>query len=87
MSPSCDLDLKNSNPFFLHDTPAYDDVSPCQVWVQKVWQFRRYCPNKHQLIFIIFIILFFNVQCNLDLAHSNPILSMEISAYVALPSD
>ena len=32
----CDLDLEDSNPFFAHDTLAYDDVSPYWVWLQKV---------------------------------------------------
>ena len=27
-------------------TPAYNDVSPYHVWLQKVEHFRRYCPDK-----------------------------------------
>ena len=32
----CDLDLEDSNPFFAHDTLAYNDVSPYWIWLQKV---------------------------------------------------
>ena len=32
----CDLDLKDSNQHFLHDIPAYGDVSPYKVWLQKI---------------------------------------------------
>ena len=35
----CDLDPEDSNPFFAHDTLAYNDVSPYWVWLQKVQQF------------------------------------------------
>ena len=31
----CDLDLQDSNPFFAHDTLAYNDVSLYWVWLQK----------------------------------------------------
>ena len=31
----CDLDLEDSNPFFVHDTLAYNDVSPYWVWLQR----------------------------------------------------
>ena len=42
----CDLDLEDGNPFFAHDTLAYNDVSPYWVWLQKVQRFTRY-PNWH----------------------------------------
>ena len=32
----CDLDLEDSNPFFAHDTLAYNDVTPYWVWLQMV---------------------------------------------------
>ena len=38
-------DIEDSNPFFAHDTLAYNDVSPYWVWLQKVHWFIRYCPN------------------------------------------
>ena len=41
----CDLDLEDSNPFFAHDSLAYNDVSPYWVWLQKVQRFTRYHPN------------------------------------------
>ena len=28
----CDVDLQNSKPIFLHDTPAHNDASQHQVW-------------------------------------------------------
>ena len=48
-SPNCDLE--GSNPIFLHDTLAYDGASPYQVWLQKVKQLRRYCPDEYSLEF------------------------------------
>ena len=36
ISPHCDPDLEDSKAIFLHDTPAQDNVSPCQVWSQKI---------------------------------------------------
>ena len=47
ISPNCDPELKDSKPIFLHDTLAHDDASPYQVWLQKVQQLRRYCPDEH----------------------------------------
>ena len=32
INPCCDLDIEQSEPFFLHDTLAYDAARPCQVW-------------------------------------------------------
>ena len=51
MSPHYDpeLELEDSKPIFLHDTLAHDNVSPYQVWLQKVQQLRRYCPDEHSL--------------------------------------
>ena len=49
MSPRCDPELEDSKPFFLHDTLANDVASPYQVWLQKVQQLRRYCPDEHSL--------------------------------------
>ena len=42
MGHDSDPDLEDSNLIVLHDTPSYDDVSPCQGWLQKAQQFRRY---------------------------------------------
>ena len=50
-SKPCDLDFKNSNPISLHDTATHNEASPYKVWLQKVQQFRRYCPDKHVLTF------------------------------------
>ena len=36
ISPYCVLDLKDSNPIFLHETPAHNDAPPYQVWLQKL---------------------------------------------------
>ena len=46
-----DINLEDSKPAFLHNTPAHDDASPCsKVWLQKLYQFRRYCLDKHSAI-------------------------------------
>ena len=56
MSPHCECDLDlDSKPIFLHDTLAYDNASPYQVWLQKVQQLRRYCPDEHSLEFKPFL--------------------------------
>ena len=36
MSPHCDLELEDSKPVFMHNTLAHEDVTPYQVWLQKV---------------------------------------------------
>ena len=36
ISPNNDLDFKVSNQIYVHETPAYDDVLPDQIWLQKV---------------------------------------------------
>ena len=51
MSPHCDLDPEDSKLIFSQDTLACDDVSPYQVWLQKVRQLKRYCPEKPSLEF------------------------------------
>ena len=51
MSPHCDPELEDSTPILLHDTFTHDVVSPYQVWLQKVQQLRRYCPDEHSLEF------------------------------------
>ena len=53
-SPHCDPELEDSKLIFLHDTLAYDDASPYQVWLQKVQQLMRYCPDEHSLEFFTF---------------------------------
>ena len=37
------LDLKHRNPFFAYDALAYNDVSPCWVWLQMVHRFYLGC--------------------------------------------
>ena len=51
MSPHYDPELEDSKPIFLHDTLAYNDVSPYHVQLQKVQQSRRYHPDEHSLKF------------------------------------
>ena len=48
-SPHYGPELENSKPIFLHDTLAYNDALPHQVWLQKVLQLKRYRPDKHSL--------------------------------------
>ena len=38
----CDLDLEDRNPFFTHDTLAYNGVLPYWVWLQMVQRCIRY---------------------------------------------
>ena len=66
----CDLDLEDSNPFFAHDTLAYNDVSPYWVWLQKV---QRFISSKLTLIET------FNLDCDIYLEHCNPIFSLYTS--------
>ena len=49
MSPHCDPELEDSKPIFLHDTLAHHVASPYYVWLQKVQQQWRYCPDEHSL--------------------------------------
>ena len=49
MSPHCDPELEDSKPVFLYGTLAHDDALPYQVWLQKVQQWRKYCPDEHSL--------------------------------------
>ena len=51
MSLHCDPELEDRKPIFLHDTLAYNVASPYQVWLQKVWQQRRYHSNEQSLEF------------------------------------
>ena len=51
MSPHCVPELEDSKSIFLQDTLAHDVASPCQVWLQKVQQLRRYRPDEHSLEF------------------------------------
>ena len=54
MSPHCDLELEDIKPIFLHGTLAQDDASPCQVWLRKVQQLRKYRSDEHLLEFLTF---------------------------------
>ena len=47
MSPHCNPELEASKPIFLHDTLAHDVASPYHVWLQKIEQLRRICPDEH----------------------------------------
>ena len=71
----CDLDLEDSNPFFAHDTLAYNDVSTHWVWLQKV---QRFISSKLTLIET------FNLGCDIDLEHSNSILSLDTSLLMTI---
>ena len=46
ISPYCDLDLENSIPILVHDTPAQDDGPPYPVLIQKVELFRGQLLDK-----------------------------------------
>ena len=61
-----DLDLEDRNPFFAHDTLAYNDVLPYWIWLQMV---QRFISSKLTL----------TETFNLDLEHSNPIFSLDTS--------
>ena len=71
----CDLDLEDSNPFFAHDTLAYNDVSPYWVWLQIV---ERFISSKLKLTET------FNLGCDIDLEHSNPIFSLDTSLLMVI---
>ena len=45
--PNVHSDLEHSNLIFSHSTLAHDDT-PCQVWLQSIERFFRYCPHKTQ---------------------------------------
>ena len=66
----CDLDLEDSNPFFAHDTLAYNVVSPYWVWLQMV---QRRISSK------LILTETFNLGCDTDLEHSNPTFSLDTS--------
>ena len=51
MSPHCDPELEDRKQIFLHDILAHYVASPCQVWLQKVQQPRRYHSDEHSLEF------------------------------------
>jgi len=45
-SPNCDLELEDSIKILSQVTLTHYDVSLYQVWLQKVWRFRKYYPDK-----------------------------------------
>ena len=49
MSPHCDPDHEDGKLMFLHDTLVHYNASPYPVWLQKVWQLRRYHTDEHLL--------------------------------------
>ena len=65
----CDLDLEDRNPFFAHDTLAYNDVSPYWVWLGSAM---HKISSKS-------LTETFNSGCDIDLEHSNPIFSLDAS--------
>ena len=97
MGPHCVPKLEDGKPVFLHDTLACDVASPYQVWLQKVQQLRRYCPDEHSLEFWTFPVTLswssrqtfteiLNLCCDLDLKLSNPIFPLDTPAYDAVLS-
>ena len=42
----CGLDLEDSNPVLLHNTPAHGDSPSYQLWLQKAEQFRSYLLHR-----------------------------------------
>ena len=49
MSPHCDPVLEDRKLIFLHDNLAHALASPCQVWLQKAQQQKRYHSDEHSL--------------------------------------
>ena len=62
----------------LHDSPACDHVSSCHVCLQNVQPFRIYPPDEHLLKFLH--------CCDIDLEHSNPVVSQDSPAQADVPS-
>ena len=78
----CNLDLEDCWQIFLQKTLAHDDASQYQVWLQIVWQLRRFRPHEHSLEFWTFpvtLILTITQQ-------SNPILLQDSPPYDNVPS-
>ena len=46
LNSQCDLDREDTNPIFSHEIPPSDDTASNYVWLQKLWQLRRYHPDK-----------------------------------------
>ena len=42
----CDLEIEDSEPLFLHDTPPHNNTPPYQVWLKMVERFRRHYLDK-----------------------------------------
>ena len=83
ISPHCDIDLEDSKPIFLHDILANDGASLYQVWLQKVWQLRRYHPYEHSLEFLTFLVtlpLTATEQSNLFTRHQSKFSCKRISS-------
>ena len=51
MSHHCDPELEDRKPAILRDILAHDVASPYQVWLQKVKELRRDCPDERSLEF------------------------------------
>ena len=66
------LTLKIATHFFARDNLAYNDVSPYSVCLQMVQRFIRYHPK-------LTLTETFNLGCDIDLEHSNPLFSLETS--------
>ena len=49
LSPQCDLDLQDSNPLWSHNISPQKAAALCQVWLQKVEQFRRYLLDNDRM--------------------------------------
>ena len=48
LSLHCDLDLQDSNPIFLHDTPGHGDAPSYQVWLHTVLVVHKICDPPSQ---------------------------------------
>ena len=68
----CDLDLEDSNPFFAHDTLAYNDTGFGYKKVQ------RFMSPKLTLIQT------FNLGCDIDLEHCNRTFSLDTSLLIMI---
>ena len=63
----------DSNPFFAHDTLAYNDVSPYWVLVTNG-------SVIHKISSKLTLTETSNLDCDIDLEHNNPIFSLDISS-------
>ena len=69
----CDLDLEDRNPFFTHDTLAYNDASPLILGLVTNGSAMHKTSSKLTLTKT------FNLVCDIELEHRNPTFSLDTS--------